>query len=125
MLTSEIFTAFVSEDNDTATEFLVARKKNNPLAKVRVWNWFPTCLTTLSIHCNAFTFSHAMPLQLRSLAIEDVVPVTKTVKPLKQHKERFLVESPPMTFIWAFSTDKADIGFEVLFNKQVQSDSLG
>ena len=41
ILSSEIFTAFVSEDNETAAEFLVARKRNNPLERVR-WlvGWF-------------------------------------------------------------------------------------
>ena len=48
------------------------------------------------------------------------MPTQKTVKPTKQHKERILVEEPPMTFVWGFRTEKADIAFEVLFNKQVR-----
>ena len=59
-------------------------------------------------------------VQLVIACIEDVVPIAKTVKPTKVVKERILVESPPTTFVWAFRTEKMDIAFGVLFNKQVR-----
>jgi len=36
ILSSEFFTAFISEDNEVAAEFLVERKRNDPLHKVCV-----------------------------------------------------------------------------------------